>query len=80
MLRQRPVKNPSYLNPKSPAGVYGHEICAYMADNPVSEIHISAQKALLPVHADLLAVRAGSDSEIWCFQRKSAGIMENTEM
>ena len=27
-----------------------------------------------------VVIGAGSDSEIWCFQRKSAGIMENTEM
>ena len=36
------------------------------------------KEGALPLYADLLAVRAGSDSEIWCFQRKSAGIMENT--
>ena len=39
-----------------------------------------SEEGALPLYADLLAVRAGSDSEIWCFQRKSAGIMENTEM
>lgn len=42
--------------------------------------YLSPLKGALPLYADLLAVRAGSDSEIWCFQRKSAGIMENTEM
>lgn len=46
----------------------------------LSEVPVSSEEGALPLYADLLAVRAGSDSEIWCFQRKSAGIMENTEM
>ena len=66
--------------PKSPAGVYGHEICAYMADNPVSEIHISAQKALLPVHADLLAVRDRGCEGVGSDTRAGSCCVENTAL